>query len=259
MNYLVLRKMVPDIVEELTVAADGRSLDWELVRFKAGDSDEHALEQALLLKEQYGGIVSVVALDAPEVDDTLFTALAKGADRAVKLCGDCAKAGGLTAARLFVDFLKRAHASLPADSLVLVRSQAIDDLEGEIGPFLADLLAVPYVALVTRVAAADGGLVVTRELGGGLCGQIALPLPAVLGIQSAQKPPRYVPIIKVRAAMKTGRIETVDMAAPPPSGAGCAIDRMYPPVVGTRATMLEGGTEEVAERLVAVLGEHNLV
>jgi hypothetical protein len=59
--------------------------------------------------------------------------------------------------------------------------------------------------------------------------------------------------------MKSGRIETVEMAAPSPSGPSCAVNRMYPPVTGTRATMLEGAPEEVAQRLVAVLGEHNLI
>ncbi len=85
MNLYVLLKMVPDTVEELNVSADGKSLDSEFLRFKLNDPDEHALEQALILKEKHGGQVTVVALDAPEVDDVLFTALAKGADRAVKI------------------------------------------------------------------------------------------------------------------------------------------------------------------------------
>jgi electron transfer flavoprotein beta subunit len=87
MNLFVLLKTVPDTVEELTVGADEKSLDAQWLRFKLSDSDEHALEQALLLKEKHGGQVTVVALDAPELDDSLFTALAKGADRAVKLAG----------------------------------------------------------------------------------------------------------------------------------------------------------------------------
>ncbi len=85
MNLYVLLKMVPDTVEELNVSADGKSLDSEFLRFKLNDPDEHALEQALILKEKHGGKVTVVSLDAPEVDDVLFTALAKGADRAVKI------------------------------------------------------------------------------------------------------------------------------------------------------------------------------
>ena len=63
MNLYVLLKMVPDTVEELNVAADGKSLDSEFLRFKLSEPDEHALEQALILKEKHGGKVTVVALE----------------------------------------------------------------------------------------------------------------------------------------------------------------------------------------------------
>ena len=105
MNCFVLLKMVPDPVEELEVAADGKSLDKDILRLKLADSDEHALEEAILLAERQGCSVTVVALDAPEVDDILFTALAKGANRAVKIAGDWAdlqSAGAAEAQRLLV-------------------------------------------------------------------------------------------------------------------------------------------------------------
>src|SRR5512143_3267557 len=184
MNLFVLLKTVPDTVEELSVAADEKSLDAQWLRFKLSDADEHALEQALLLKESQGGKVTVVAIDAPEVDEALFTAVAKGADRAVKLGGDWTGLQSAAAARLFVDFLK-AEGALPADTLILVRSQAMDDLEGEIGPFLADELGLPYVGVVTGVQPAGGAVTVTKEFAGGLRGEFAAPMPAVLGIQSA--------------------------------------------------------------------------
>ena len=83
MNILVLMKMVPDVVEELEVSSDGKALDTEFLRLILSESDDHAMEEALLLKERHGGSVTVLAVDAPEVDDALFTALAKGADRAI--------------------------------------------------------------------------------------------------------------------------------------------------------------------------------
>src|ERR1019366_8692798 len=87
MKIIVLLKMVPDVVEELEVAADGKTLDSEFLRLIANELDAQALEEALLLKEKYTGTVTVVSLDAPEVDDALFTALANGADRAIKITG----------------------------------------------------------------------------------------------------------------------------------------------------------------------------
>src|SRR5512135_1054436 len=88
MNIVVVLKMVPDVVEELEIAQGGAGLDPDVLRMIPSESDEHALEEALLLKERGGGQITVAAVDAPEVDDALFTALAKGADRAVKIAGD---------------------------------------------------------------------------------------------------------------------------------------------------------------------------
>lgn len=255
MNLFVLLKTVPDTVEELTVAADQKSLDAEWLRFKLSDADEHALEQALLLKEKHGGTVTVVAMDAPELDESLFMAFAKGADRVVKLAGDLAGVQSVAAARLFAEFFKTAP--LPADALVLVRSQAIDDLEGEIGPYLADQLGLPYVGVVTGVAPGGAGVVVTKEFAGGLRGEFSCAMPAVLGIQSAEKPPRYVPIAKVRAAMKASKLETVDVSAEAP--ARYPIERMYKPESSGRAEMWEGSPEDVADRIVDLLANQSLI
>ncbi len=258
MNLFVLLKTVPDTVEELTVAADNKSLDAEWLRFKLSDADEHAVEQALLLKEKVGGKLTVVALDAPELDDSLFTVLAKGADRVVKLAGDIGNVQSFSAASLFAAFLKSEGAPLGADALVLLRSQAMDDLEGEIGPVLADDLGLPYVGVVTGVQPEGGTVTVTKEFAGGLRGEFTLPMPAVLGIQSAEKPPRYVPIAKVRAAMKSAAIETVDVT-PPETPARFPLEKMYKPEAAGRAQMLEGSPEEVADRLIEVLAQQSLI
>ena len=116
MNLYVLLKMVPDTVEELNIAADGKSLDSEFLRFKLSEPDDHALEQALILKEKHGGKVTAVALDAPEVDDVLFTALAKGADRAVKIPVNVAGLGTAAAAKVLAEIVsaeKRPYRAAP--------------------------------------------------------------------------------------------------------------------------------------------------
>jgi electron transfer flavoprotein beta subunit len=258
MNIFVLLKLVPDTVEELEVAGDGKSLEADVLRFKPNDPDEHAIEQVILLKEKHGGTVTVVAVDAPEVDDTLFTALAKGADRAVKLTGDLASLQSVAAARLLAGFLQPAGTTLPADTLILVRGQSIDDLEGEVGPYLAEQLGLPYACVVTRVAPEGKGVGITREFAGGLRGEFTVPLPAVLGIQSAEKPPRYVPIAKVRAVTKTARIEEIDVGAPE-NPVRVPVERMYKPEAAGRAQMFEGSPEETADKLVEVLVKNSLI
>ncbi len=258
MNIFVLLRLAPDTVEELEIGGDGKSLDADILRFKPNDPDEHAVEEAVLLKEKHGGTVTVAALETPEVDDILYTALAKGADRAVKLTGDLGAAQSEAAARLLAGFLKAGGPALAPDTLILLRSQSIDDLEGEVGPYLAEALGLPYACVVTQVAPAGGAVKVTREFSGGLRGEFTLPLPAVLGIQSAEKPPRYVPIAKVRAAMKTARIETVDAGAvEQPARVG--VERMYKPEAAGRAVMIEGAPEEVADKVVELLSKNSVI
>jgi len=258
MNLYVLLKMVPDTVEELNVSADGKSLDSEFLRFKLNDPDEHALEQAILLKEKHGGKVTVVALDAPEVDDVLFTALAKGADRAVKIPINQAGLGTVAAAKVLADFFTSASGQITPDTLVLPGSQAIDDLEGELAPFLAAALNLPYVGVVCGVTPADGKATVVKEFAGGLRAEFEVTLPAVLGIQSAEKPPRYVPVAKVRAAMKSAKIETMDLT-PPDRLIQLEIERTYKPEAAGRAQMFEGAPEEIADKLVEVLARNSVI
>jgi electron transfer flavoprotein beta subunit len=207
MRILVLMRMVPDVVEELEVAPDGVSLDTEFMRMIVNERDDHALEQALLLKERHGGTVTVLAVDAPEVDDVLFTALAKGADRAVKVAG-----AGAAGTRAMAAALLGAVAALPeSPDLVLTGCQAIDDLDGFVGPLVAEAMGLPYAGLVNRVevAGAGGTATITKEYAGGVLGRFEVSLPAVFGMQGAERPPRYVPIAKVRAAMSAGGIEEV--------------------------------------------------
>jgi len=260
MDIFVLLKMVPDVVEELVIGENGKSLDPQMLRVKLSDPDEHALEQAILLKEKHKGTVTVVAMEAPEVDEILFTAFAKGADNAVKLTGDWTGIQAPSIARLFASYFSSANRQLGSQALVLLGSQAIDDLEGEVAPYLAELLGVPYIGVVTgiRLDEENKKIMVMKEFAGGLRGEFELPLPAVLGVQAAEKPPRYVPVAKVRSVMKSSHVETLEV--PPPEGiAGLSIDRLFTPEAAGKAEMLEGAPEEVSARIVEILAERGLL
>lgn len=259
MNILVLLKMVPDVVEELEVAPNGKSLDTSFLRTIVNERDEHALEQALLLKERYGGTVTALAVDAPEIDDVLFTALAKGADRAVKISDAVEGLTNRATARLLAQVLSTVSGLLPVD-LILTGVQAIDDLDGQMAPLLSRLLELPYVGIVTQVDAdtSAGTATVVKEYAGGVRGEFEVSLPAVLGVQAAEKPPRYVPVAKVRAAMKSQTIESIPApAVAPPTWV--EVLEMAKPVVAERAEILEGTPEEIADRVCAILSERGLL
>ncbi len=261
MNSVVLLRMVPDVVEELEVAADGRGLDTEYLRMVLSESDDHALEQALMLKEKHGGTTTVVALDAPEVDEALYAALAKGADRAVKITAGGEGVATRQAAFWFAHAIETHPRLWPAD-LILTGVQAIDDLDGLVAPLVAHALHLSYLGIVTGVAvdAAAHSACVMKEFPAGVRGEFEVALPAVLGVQSAEKPPRYVPVAKIRAAMKSQKIEA--LAASPQADGGLPLVnvlRMSKVEAAGRAEMLEGAPEQVSDRLCGILAERALL
>jgi len=258
MKILVLLKMVPDVVEELEVADDGASLDRGFLRLIINERDEHALEQALILKERHEATVVAVAPEAPEVDDVLYTALARGADRVLKITGVEEGLGSRATAELVAATVPAVPDLLPVD-LVLTGCQAIDDLDGLVGPLVAERLGIPYVGIVTGVDVDPGGVArVSREYPGGVRGAFEIDLPAVVGVQGAEKPPRYVPIAKVRAAMTSGQIESVAAAAAA-EPSGLDVLEMRRPVVAERAEMITGDVDEIAARICEILAERGLV
>jgi len=259
MNILVVLKMVPDVVEELEIAADGKALDAALLRMILNERDNHALEAALLLKEKHGGKVTVLGLEAPEMDDMLFTALAKGVDRAVKVTGMEPGLSTRAAAACLAAVIQQAG-MWPAD-LVLTGVQAIDDLDGLAAPLLAQRLGAPYAGIVTRIEPNSTGTAATvvKEYPSGVHGEFEITLPAVLGIQAAEKPPRYVPVAKVRAAMKSQKIENV--AAPAAEAGPVLVEvlRLEKPQPTTHAEMLEGSPEDLAGKLCEILAGRGLL
>lgn len=248
MEIVVSVKQVPDLVEELMIAADGNRLDPDSVKLKLNEFDEHALEQALLLKEAHAAKVTVIALEADGVDDILFTSIAKGADRAIKVTGDFTEGvENHAAAAVLGQVIK----GIPHD-LVLTGVQAADDRDGQLGPLLACRLDVPHVSVVTGVRIEGQAAAVQQEFAGGLVAELEVDLPCVLGIQAAEKPPRYVPVSKVRQAMKSAKIEEI----PAPSvdtADGASVRRMLKPEVSSRAEMIGGAPGEQVERLLSIL------
>lgn len=255
MNIAVVIRQVPDLIEPLEVGSSGKSLDLGAASFIVNESDDHALEQAILLKESGGGAVTVVALDYGDVDNTLYAAAAKGADRIVKIALD----GEPPPPRATAVMLAEAIRPLAAD-LVLVGVQAHDELDGVLAPMLAAALGLPYVGVIRGVRAGSDPRSVSacKEFPGAVMARLSVQLPAVLGILGAEQPPRYVPVSRIRAAMKATHFD--EHAASAVEGDPLvAIRRLYAPAPATRAQMLVGTETEVAARIAAILREKGVV
>ena len=264
MNIVVPVRFVPDLVEELTIDGSGTALDMAWMRMILNEFDGHAIEQAILLKEAGapGGSVTVVAPDMEGVDDALYAAAAKGADRLIKLTGNFEHGafGSHALARVFANAVKTLR-----PELILTGVQAHNDLDGALGPRLAENLGMPFVGYVSGVTLVEDPLQragnvakVRKEYPGGLIAEMEVILPGVLGIQAASQPPRYVPISRIRQAMKTTTIEKVPAAELEFAG-GLPVSRMFQRETGARAEMIEGDAEEVAERLVGLLRERGIL
>lgn len=255
MNIVVAIKHIPSLLDELELNDDGTDLDFDAVDFVLNEWDEQALEQAVLIKEAGGGAVTVVGVDLiEELDGVLHTALAKGADRVVKISGDFEP--GL-ASHTHAHLLAGAIRDLAPD-IVLTGVQAADDRDGQIGPMLAAYLDMPYVGVVTGVTVAGGTATVYKEYAGGLLAEYAVSLPLVVGVQAASQPPRYAPISKVRQIAKTATIDEIEADDGGP-GAGSTVRKMAPPVSAGHAEMIDGDAADVAEKIVAILRERGLL
>jgi electron transfer flavoprotein beta subunit len=261
LHILVLLRMVPDVVEELNLAADGRALAPESVRMILNESDDHALEQALLLKESHGGTVTVLAVEAEGVDDALVVALAKGADEAIKITDTEGHVSTRHAASILAQVIEQ-EPGLRAADLILTGVQAPGDLDAPLSPVLARRLRLPHLGVVSRLYLDCPGRVVTaiREYPGGMRGEFEVGLPAVFGIQAAEKPPRCVPLAGLCAAMKGQRIRCIPSAVAAERGAPQPrIVEMRRPRPPGHAEMLTGSHEMVSLRLREILKARGLL
>ena len=250
MNIVVPIKLVPDLVEELTIDHGGASLDMTWLRLIINEFDDHAIEQAILLKERSGGTVTIIVPNFDGADDILFTAAAKGADRLIKLAGDYLEGVNNHAlARAFADACKELH-----PDLVLTGVQAHNDLDGPSGPLLAECLGMPYVGYVCGISVSGSEAIVRKEFPGGLIAETRVTLPAVLGVQAAEQPPRYVAISKIRQVMKTAAIDEQEPASLD-SGGGPVIEHMFQPESSERAAMIEGDPIKISARVIEILKE----
>jgi electron transfer flavoprotein beta subunit len=253
MNIIVPIKQVPDLVEELEINEEGTDLNRDAVKYKINEFDDHALEEALQLKAETGAAVTVLALDGDETDKMLYTAIAKGADKGVKVTGDFT--GGV-ATHLAAQAMANVIATMPHD-LILTGVQAVDDRDGQMGVLLAGYLGVPHVSVVTGVKVDGGKVVVHKEYSGGVMAEFEVDLPAVLGIQAARETPRYVAVSRVRQVTKEATLEEVE-AGDLAVNFGSTIRRMMKPEKGARAEMIDGSPEEIADKIISLMKEKGI-
>ena len=229
MKVLVAVKRVVDANFRVRVKPDGSGVELDNVKMAMNPFDEIAVEEAVRLKEA-GTATEIVAVSIgpAKAEDTLRQALAMGADRAILVLHD-GRTESLGVAKVLA---KLAAAETP--DLILLGKQAIDDDANATGQMLAALLGRGQATFASKLEIADGNVIVTREIDGGLQ-TLELPLPAIVTADLRLNTPRFTalpniikarskPLTKTTAAELgvdlTLRLTTVRVEEPPARKAG---------------------------------------
>jgi len=224
MKILVTVKRVVDFNIKVRAKADGSGVDIANVKMSMNPFDEIAVEQAVRLKE--AGVATeivAVSLGVSQCQETLRTALAMGADRAI-LVESNAELQPLAVAKLL-----KAVIAKESPNLIIMGKQAIDDDCNQTGQMLAALLNWPQATFASKVSVANGKAVVTREVDGGL-ETLSMTLPALITTDLRLNEPRYATLPNIMKAKKkplqtlapealgvdvTPRLVTVKVQEPP--------------------------------------------
>src|SRR5258705_334780 len=229
MKLLVPVKRVVDFNVKIRVKPDASGVELANVKMSMNPFDEIAVEEAVRLKEAGAATeIVVVSCGLPACQETLRTALAIGADRAILVDTD-ADLQPLAVAQLL-----RAIVQRETPELVILGKQAIDDDSNQTGQMLAALLGWPQATFASKIKTETGRLQVTREVDGGL-ETISIKLPAVVTTDLRLNEPRYVTLPNIMKAKKkpletltpetlgvdvAPRVKTLRVQEPPKRSAG---------------------------------------
>ena len=196
MKVLVAVKRVVDFNVKVRVRPDGSGVDTANVKMSMNPFDEIAVEEAVRLKEK-GVATEIVAVScgAATCQETLRTALAIGADRAILVETD------IELQPLAVAKLLKALVDKEQPQVMILGKQAIDDDANQVGQMLAALLAWPQATFASKIDIAEGKATVKREIDGGL-ETLAMQLPAVITTDLRLNEPRYATLPNIMKAKK---------------------------------------------------------
>jgi electron transfer flavoprotein beta subunit len=196
-NIVACVKQVPDTETLIKVKPDGSGIDETGIKWVMNPYDEFGVEEALKLKEKFGGDVTIVSVGPARALETIRTALAMGADKGIHINDQAfegADAYNIAAA------LAAAIKGIPYD-IIFCGQRAIDDDAGQVGSVLAEFLGIPQVTIVTKVDVEGASIKVVRPIEGAQL-LIESSLPCVVTAQKGLNEPRYASLPGIMKAKK---------------------------------------------------------
>ncbi|WP_054032612.1 electron transfer flavoprotein subunit beta/FixA family protein [Desulfatitalea tepidiphila] len=256
MEILVCVKRVPDTAEnEIEIKGDGTDIERDDLVYSVNEWDNYATEEAIQIRDNVGGSVTVVTVGDDEAEEVLRRQMAMGADKGILLSDDAFEGSdGRGIAAILKAIVEKGNYDL-----ILTGAQA-DDGAAQVGGMLAAMLDLPYASLVNKVEVGSGKTIkVGREIEGGNQEMNEIELPCVLSIQTGINEPRYVGIRGIRkvASVEIPTHGAGDLGLSADSiGAGAArVKRVdyFTPEMGAGAEILEGSIEEKIDKLIELL------
>lgn len=259
MKIVVPIKRVAHLDDDFEMRGDGRDVDRDFIDWDLNEWDAFSLEAAAQIGEAAGegdGEVVAVTVDDDEADDILRGALARGADRAVRVWDDSLEDADMMAiARVLAAVVEK-----ESPDLVLCGVQSSDVVNGATGVALAGFAGLPRAAVITEFSydAAAATVTVERELEGGLIDIQRLPTPALLTIQSGINEPRYASMRATRKAREKPldalALADIGLDAGAVEAANSSrVAEMVTPPEAEKAEMLDGDSDTVAARVAEII------
>ena len=245
---------MPDTSEnEIELNSAGDDIERDDLVYSVNEPDNYAVEEALRIVEETGGMVTVVTVGGEDDEEILRREMAMGAKSGVLLSDDSfAGTDGRGIAAILAAFVKRGHYEL-----ILTGVQA-EDGAAQVGGMLAALLDYPFASLVNSIEVQHGKLKIGREIEGGAREMNEIDLPCVLSIQTGINEPRYVGMRGIRqvASLPIPTFGAADLGVNGNASAKKAkvwrTDYFMPPL-GKGAEILEGSAEDQIAKLIELL------
>lgn len=248
MNIVVCLKQTFD-TEERIVVEDGK-ISEDGVEFVINPYDEYAVEEAIKLKEEHGGEVTVITIGPDRAEQALRTAMAMGADKGIIVGDESLFGDEHTTAKVLATVIK----DLDYD-IVLAGYMAVDDGSAQVGPRLAEELGIPHISTITNLEVNGNEVKVEKDVEGDIA-YITSPLPVLLTAQQGLNEPRYPSLPGIMKAKKKPlkRLEADDLGLNPAAvSSKTETVELFLPPEKSAGRLLEGELDEQVAELVDLL------
>ena len=254
MNILVCIKQVPDMESKFKVNGEGCWYDNADLAWRMNEYDEYAVEQAVQLKEQTAGELTVLCIGPDRVKETMKKALAMGADRGVHVADeDFFKRDPFSIASIIAEF-----AGDKSFDMIFTGMQSQDRGSAQVGVLVAEILEMPSITTIVSFAFENGTITVKRELEGGVKAVVKVSVPALVTCQLGLNTPRYPTLPNIMKAKKK-ELLSLPVADLLSVSAHQETTSVYFPEKKGGGLVLEGDAADLADQLITLLKEKTAV